>query len=627
MVVVEIAHPQSYHLQLSSKNKKAIKWYHEAETAFKARDNQKALLFLDKAVNKDKKFIEAWLLKGDILTELKQNSRAVIAYQKAVAIDPSFFPPVWYFMGNIYYDMGEYAQSVKALKTFLKFNNLLPAQIKLGTKQLTVSQKALALKKHPIRVDIIRLDSLINTSDEEYINYVDAGNRQLIFTRKVKTESSWIEKFYYSDKSENGWKRPQPWNISWFSGLDVGGMSLTVDGQQLYFTGCGWPGSYGGCDLYRTVKRGSRWQKPVNLGRSVNSTAWDSQPYVSSDGKMLLFSSSRKGGKGGSDIWMSVKLKNGRWSPPVNLGDSINTPGNEMAPFLYADNKTLIFSSTGWPGMGKQDLFISRKDKTGSWSKAENIGYPVNTKYAEINLVYSLDGDNVWISSDRDKHGFDIYRIPVYEKIKPGKIIYFAGRVLDKFSKKPVKAKIMLTDELTGTNVTTKYSSREDGYFLMVMEPGKTYAFNILAKGYLFYSGKFTPAIDSSVNRKLNKDFLLTPVQKGTSVVLKNLYFDTDHWNLTAKSYPELKKLIAFLTINPKVKIEIAGHTDDTGNDDYNMKLSKLRAKSVYDYLISKGISPNRLTYNGYGNTRPVFDNSTTEGKALNRRVEVVIKE
>jgi outer membrane protein OmpA-like peptidoglycan-associated protein len=342
---------------------------------------------------------------------------------------------------------------------------------------------------------------------------------------------------------------------------------------------------------------------------------------------MLLFSSSRKGGKGGSDIWMSVKLKNGRWSPPVNLGDSINTPGNEMAPFLYADNKTLIFSSTGWPGMGKQDLFISRKDKTGSWSKAENIGYPVNTKYAEINLVYSLDGDNVWISSDRDKHGFDIYRIPVYEKIKPGKIIYFAGRVLDKFSKKPVKAKIMLTDELTGTNVTTKYSSREDGYFLMVMEPGKTYAFNILAKGYLFYSGKFTPAIDSSVNRKLNKDFLLTPVQKGTSVVLKNLYFDTDHWNLTAKSYPELKKLIAFLTINPKVKIEIAGHTDDTGNDDYNMKLSKLRAKSVYDYLISKGISPNRLTYNGYGNTRPVFDNSTTEGKALNRRVEVVIKE
>jgi hypothetical protein len=221
-----------------------------------------------------------------------------------------------------------------------------------------------------------------------------------------------------------------------------------------------------------------------------------------------------------------------------------------MAPFLYADNKTLVFSSNGWPGLGKQDLFVSRRDEAGTWSKAKNAGYPVNTKDAEINLIYSLDGKNAWLSSDRNKNGFDIYRIPVYENIKPDKILFFAGKVLDKYSRKPVKAKIMLTDDITGTNVSTKLSTQDDGYFLMVLKPGQTYAFNIVAKGYLFYSEKFTPAGDSAYTRQLNKDFLLTPVNAGSSVVLKNLYFDTDHWNLNPKSYPELKKLITFLNLN-----------------------------------------------------------------------------
>ncbi len=621
-----ITDAQSYYLQLSSKNKKALKWYHEAETAFKKRENQKALTYLDKAVNKDSRFIEAWLLKGDILTELKHNRQAIEAYKKAVSIDSAFFPPAWYFLGDLYYREGEYAKSTEALKVFLKTDGLSAAQKKRGYKQLFVSGQALYLKEHPVDVHIVRLDTLINTPDEEYINYVDAQNGKMIFTRKVKTGQTWIEKFYYSVKSDTAWNKPRPWNIPWFTGLDVGGMSLTVDGLELYFTGCGWPGSFGGCDLYRTANNGSGWNKPVNLGRAVNSAAWDSQPYVSSDGKMLLFSSSRPGGKGGSDIWMSVKLKNGQWSPPVNMGDSINTPGNEMAPFLYADNKTLVFSSNGWPGLGKQDLFVSRRDEAGTWSKAKNAGYPVNTKDAEINLIYSLDGKNAWLSSDRDKNGFDIYRIPVYENIKPDKILFFAGKVLDKYSRKPVKAKIMLTDDITGTNVSTKLSTQDDGYFLMVLKPGQTYAFNIVAKGYLFYSEKFTPAGDSAYTRQLNKDFLLTPVNAGSSVVLKNLYFDTDHWNLNPKSYPELKKLIAFLNLNPEVKLEIAGHTDDTGNDEYNMKLSELRAESVYNYLVSKGISPDRLSHQGYGNTRPVSDNTTPEGKALNRRVEVVVK-
>jgi len=357
----------------------------------------------------------------------------------------------------------------------------------------------------------------------------------------------------------------------------------------------------------------------------VNSSAWDSQPYVSSDGRMLLFSSSRPGGKGGSDIWMSVKLKDGTWSKPVNLGDSINTKGNEMAPFLYADNKTLLFSSDGWPGLGKQDIFIARKNDAGLWSKAVNVGFPVNSKDAEINMIYSLDGKQAWLSSDRNGGSFDIFQLPVYKEIEPDKIFYFEGKVLDTQNLKPVEARVMLTDEVTGVTLVIKKSQPEDGSFLVVLKPGISYGFNIVAPGYLFYSERITPEDSLLMAENLNKDFLMVPVKKGSSVVLENLYFDVDSAQLKSSSYAELKKLTLFLKVNPDVKIEIAGHTDDSGDAAYNMELSKLRAKSVYDYLIRKGVAPERLTYKGYGNTQPVVDNATPAGKAGNRRVVIVI--
>ena len=620
-----------YYLKLSSHNKKALKYYHQAEQSFKERDNAKALIFLNKALKKDDSFIEAWLLKGDVLVELNRPGGAINAYNKAVSIDSAFFPPAWYFLGNLYYDSGLYDKAVAAYEVFLKFDNGLTSQHKLAANRLMFAQSAAELMRHQVNISPVLLDSSINTRDDEYINFADADNKRLIFTRKQKIDSAdsegvfYREQFYFTDKIDSVWLEPKPWLIPWAADLNVGGMSLSVDGSEIFFTGCGWPGSYGGCDLYQSELRGNKWQKPRSLGTSINSSGWESQPYVSSDGKMLLFSSTRKGGKGGSDIWMSVKLKNGKWSQPVNMGDSINTSGNEMAPFLYADNKTLLFSSDGWPGLGKQDIFISRRTPAGFWTKAKNIGFPANTKYAEINMIYSLDGKQAWISSNRGSGNFDIYQLPVYDAIRPEKIIYFTGIVLDKSTRKPLRAKVTLTDGITGVNLLTRYSDAATGSFLMVIIPDKTYAFNIMDKGYLLYSERLFMASGSLNAEKRRREFLLSPIKPGEAFVLENIYFNVDRSELQPKSFPELNKLASFMKLNPSVKIQISGHTDNTGDDAYNMKLSELRAKAVYTYLIKKGVSANRLIWKGYGNTKPVADNSTKTGRAMNRRVEIVV--
>ncbi len=618
--------------QYSGVNKKALKWYHQAEEAYRSNNNQKALQLLSRAAKKDPQFVEVWLLKADVLTEMGENDKAIEAYQHALAIDSTFFPPAWFYMGDLLMSSGNYARASKAFETFIKMKNVSPALRKKAKRQLLWAETAKKLTDNPVKVTIDKLDSSINTADDEFVNWVSTDNKKLIFTRKTRVlnpenrEAAYREQFFKSVKQDSVWQKTERMNLSWAENQNVGAMSLTADGKALYFTGCRWPDGMGRCDLYTSHLHNHTWQEPVNLGSTVNSTGWESQPFVSANGKYLLFSSTRPGGYGGSDIWMSVKLKNNRWSPPVNLGDSINTPGNEMAPFLYADNQTLVFSSDGHPGMGQQDLFISRKNSAGIWSKAENLGYPINTKQSEINLIYSLDGKHIWISSNRESNNYNIFKIPVYPEIKPGKVLFFYGKVVDAKTEKPLPAQIILTDVITGRKISSRNSTTDDGTFLMVMEPRQTYAFNIMAKGYLMLSDKFTPEKELSDSINITKTFRLIPIKRGSSFTLNNLYFETDSPELNSRSFAELSKLVEFLKLNPALQLEIRGHTDNSGRIDYNLTLSRQRAKAVFTYLTTHGISKNRLSFKGFGASQPVAGNNTNEGKAKNRRVELVVK-
>ncbi len=615
--------------ELSSSNKRAIKYYNGAISHYNTGDIQSALDALAKAINTDNNFLEAWLLRGDLFSDKNQVFDAIYCYEKAVSIDSVSFPPVYYFLGNLYYQNSQYDKSVSSLKTYLSFQDLRPEMVELAFSKLEMAEIAYDLIENPVETEPINIGAPVNNANDQYINYVSPENNHMIFTNRSPGDGrrDFIEQLYYSKTSDSSWSEPRKINLKWRDDrYNMGTINFSTDGRVMYFTGCYWPDGFGSCDIYQSESIGDEWLPPTNMGESINTSGWDSQPIISSDGKRLFFSSKRTGGKGGSDIWMSLLLKNGSWSPPVNLGDSINTAGNEMAPFLHPDGKTMFFASTGHPGLGGFDLFVSRQDEMGRWSKAVNIGYPTNSKYNEIIIFSSLDGKHNWISSDRPGSSgkYDIYYFPTYEKIRPQKIMYVLGKVLDKETNEPLKAKVEITNLKSSEIINSTESDSLSGEFLIVLFPGVEYAFNISKQGYLFYSENIN-LVDTIGIESVKKTFLLSPIRSGVQFTMNNIFFEFNKSDLLSTSFIELNKLLEILK-NSDFSIDIVGHTDGIGNYDYNMNLSLKRAEAVGNYLIENGINNIRLNYIAKGSSQPIDSNDTEEGRARNRRTEVVVR-
>jgi len=623
----------AYSQPLKSKNKKALKYYKQAVEQYNNFNYHDAIILLQKSLKNDQDFIEAWLLLGDSFTEVDSLSVAISAYKSAVNIDSLFYPGIYYLLGNLNYKLGKYSDAVDDYVRLSKMQDVSNELLLRTYERLIFASTSARLIEHPVPVDIKNIGSPINTSSDEYINYVNSHNDYLMFTQRTKVtgfqanKKQFKEELMTSDKEDSIWQKPVPIVLPWKNQLDMGSISISTNGNRMYFTGCYWAIGQGGCDLYTSKKTGDNWLVPNNLGNKINTRSWESQPVISSDGKKLYFASKRKGGKGGSDIWMSIKLKNNSWSPPINLGDSINTPKDEMSPFLHADGRTLFFSSTGHPGLGGYDLFISRQDELGRWSLAKNIGYPTNTKYNEINIFVNIEGDTSWISSDRvgGKGGMDIYTFGNYPQIQPQKTMYVEGTVVDKLTKKPLNAEIQITNLGTARIINTTYSDPVSGHFLLVVFPEINYAFNVSKKGYIFLSENINTN-DSANLKTIHKEFELLPFVKGSQLVMNNIYFDFNKSDLLASSYIELNKLVELLNQNPNTNIEIVGHTDNIGDVEYNKSLSLKRAQSVGKYLIDNGISTQRLKYKGLGSVKPLATNSTEKGRSLNRRTEIVVE-
>lgn len=617
----------------SSTNKKAIKYYKQAETAFKSSDYLLVREQLLKAIKKDDKFIEAWLLLGDVNNELGRKEKAITSFKEAIRIDPAFFPKAYFFLGNLSYELGRYENSAGYFREYLRFEGEQDFTRFLARKRLKRSMFADSLVHHPLQNVPVGLGKPVNSVSDEYINFINETLTRLFLTRKIATDTGrqgqqiFAERFFESEAGSSGWKIPAPMELDWLEGLNAGGMNLSVDGRKMYFTGCNWVSGYGSCDLFVSSRLGTRWEAPVNLGPTINSQWWDSQPVVSPDGNRIFFSSKRAGGKGGSDIWMTIRLKHGKWSSPVNLGDSINTADNEMAPFLHADGNTLYFSSDGHDGLGGADLFITRKNATGQWGKAINLGYPINSRYNEINIFVGLDGEFAYLSSDKPggEGGFDIYQIRVDSIIAPGKVYFVKGIVRDKSTGKPLQASVSLTNLVNGLEVQQSQSDAQTGEFLVVLNNDIEYAFNITKPGYLLYSENLD--LTKPVASSTEKIFEIEPIVAGTSLVLENVFFEFEQATLNPKSYAELNRLIELLNENPDIRILIGGHTDTVGGAEYNLRLSEDRAAVVHRYLIDQGVDAGRLQYKGYGAEKPIADNNTEAGRAINRRTEVVVVE
>jgi flagellar motor protein MotB len=617
--------------QYHTKSKKAIGFFERAARMYDSRQYLNAIELLESALKKDPLFLEANMLMGDVATEVKDFKKAVEHYRKAINADPDYFPQNFFNLAKAEMQLMEFDSASKHLEIFLQYKSRTLDIREKAEKLLTQCRFAAYAVKHPVPFNPVNLGSNINTADDEYLPALTADEQTIVFTRRRLMSSQGMRKiynedFYISTRDEHGnWKEALNMGPPINTKGNEGAHCLSPDGKHVFFTACN-KGEFRGCDLYYAKRNGNEWSDPVNLGPKVNSEQWDSQPTITSDGKTIYFVSSRPGGKGKQDIWKTTVDENGRFQTPVNLGDVINTEGDEMSPFIHPDNRTLYFASDGHPGMGGTDIYVSRLDENGNWSKPVNLGYPVNTINDESSLFVSASGKTAYFATDRFENGkgkLDIWMFELYKDVRPSPVSYVKGYVTDKESNKPLEASFEVLDLKSGKLMASAMSDKTDGSFLVCLPSGYEYALNVSKDGYLFYSDFFS--CKDSIAASFSLQVELSPVKKGEKMVLRNVFYETGKFDLKPESNAELKKVVAFLKSNQNISIEISGHTDNAGDEKSNMILSEKRARSVFDFLTQNGIDPSRLTVKGYGETKPIADNNTEQGRAQNRRTEIFI--
>ena len=619
----------------SIKSRKAIHYYEEATQFYRNRDNQQALENLNKALEINDQFIEAYLVKADVFHTLKNTEGEIEAYKKAISVDSDYFPRVHFNLGNAYLRIGEYEKAKSKFEKFLSFTKISSRNKAKASKQIKHCDFAIEMKANPLDFEPINLGEAINTEFDEYWPSLTADEEMMIFTRLSSKEKSpelkikMQEDFWISFKDEESWRSAVGLSETINTTRNEGAQSITADGRFMYFTACNRKDGFGRCDIYYSIREGGVWSKPRNIGMPINSAAWEAQPSISADGRSLYFVSNRKSGKGKMDIWKSDLQKilpdgTQRWSVPVNL--DFNTSNNEMSPFIHASNLYLVIASDGLLGMGGYDLFKLTRKADEKWSQPVNLGYPINTHSDEIGLVVNAKSDKAYFSSDRlEGRGKDIFVFDLPKVHQPPTVSWLKGKVYDEKTKDPLFASLQLIDLASKDTVAQIYSDKINGEYLVCLPAGKEYSLTVKSKDYLFYSDYFSMLEDQKIAKPQILNIGLQKLISGSEIVLRNLFFETDSWNILPKSETELNIISELLLNNKELIIEISGHTDNSGTEEYNLNLSEKRAKSVCEYLITKGIQENRLLYKGFGASKPIADNKTEAGKALNRRTEFKI--
>jgi outer membrane protein OmpA-like peptidoglycan-associated protein/tetratricopeptide (TPR) repeat protein len=608
-------------------NKKAVQLYNQAMERVDEGNLPSAAGILQKAIETDQNYADAYLALAGIYARLKSYQSSVTNYEKAIAIDPVYTLDYLLIYSIQLAGLGEFEKALGALNEQLSkkppknATSLESAQKRKRSYEFAVEYA----KTNPFKNYVFTPKNVggnINSAESEYLPSLSIDGTELIFTRRIRGTN---EDLYYSRFSSGNWSTAKPIEGTINTPMSEAAQNISSDGQWMVFTAINRPDSYGNYDLYMTFMSPQGWEDPINMGGRLNSDQWDAQPSLSPDKRDLYFASRRLGGLGGKDIYVCHLQPNGRWSEPENMGPGINTPGDDECPFIHADNQTFYFVSNGWPGYGGNDLFVARKGFDGKWEKPLNLGYPVNTIHDEGTLFVAADGKTAYYASDRNdsKGGHDIYSFELRQDIRPYKTLWVKGQVSDKKTTRGLPSSVELID-LTTRQTITKVQTDENGNYFITLPVGKDYAFNVNQKGYLFYSDNFQ-LMNRSADSVYEKNIALQPIETNASVVLKNIFFDVGKFELNPSSQVELEKLVQMLTENPSLNIEISGHTDNVGKPADNLSLSNNRAKSVVNYLVSKAIAAQRLTAKGYGETKPVADNKTEEGRAMNRRTEMKV--
>lgn len=619
---------QQTYTTLNDLGKKEQSTFQEAKLLAADGNYDKAQKLIRQLQEKFPNFIDSWLLLGKIRYDLSEHKEAQYAFLKVITFNPDFNIETYYMLGVTEWKLDQFEEAARHFEAFLQRNpksERLKAQAQRYFENAQFASQAI---KNPVPFVPKALDDAINSLLPEYLPSLTADQQMLVFTRYVDGQ----EDFYASKKVNGKWQKAEP--ISTLNTpLNEGAQTISADGKTIVFGAGDRTDGFGGYDLYISEFRKGEFTVPVNLGENINTKARERQPSLSSDGKTLLFERNRSDGKGGTDIWRSDKMPNGKWSKAQNLGAPINTVYDESAPFLHPDGQTLYFMSNGHPGMGDFDLYFSRKQPDGTWGKPENLGYPINTKSAEGALIVSLDGKKGYFTSDKIQgRTTDIFEFDLPPYPQPQPVTYVRAIVKDAVTKKLLPNADATFTNLKNNSFSIQAKTDGEGSFLVVLNMDTDFGLNVTHPNYLFFSENFALSASYQVQSLYELEILLQPVPNQSikkpifePIVLKNLFFETGSSVLLEQSIPELERLKTLMEEQAQLRIEIHGHTDNIGDEASNQQLSEARAKAVYDYLIQKGIIASRLAYKGFGKTQPIASNDTPEGRQTNRRTAFVV--
>ena len=592
-------------------------------------------------------------------------SKAASFIDKAYRLNPSINTKIDYYLGIAFQNTNEYRKAIEHFETFRK-NNLKISSF--ADEKIAECHMADSLSQNELNVIIENMGEEINTPFNEHSPILSADGNSLIFTSDRSDnpkDAENPEDVFVTRKVNNHWGAPKRISTHINTKYSDAAASLSPDGKTLYLYS-----ELGAGDVYTSTFDGNDWTEPKPLNKNINTASYfESCASVSPDGKKLYFTSNREGGYGELDIYVSELDSHGQWGKAVNLGDKINTTGDEDSPFIHYDGTTLYFSSDGHPGLGHSDIFVSEL-KNGKWSSPENIGYPINLSEYDGFFTVSHDKKTAFYSTVKEGGlgGVDLYSIqflePKYKpkpKPKPPEPVVVAaaevkaevetkapvpesyidpslqkskeqkvatvlkGKVIDETNAAPLSATVTLVDNETGKVFSKIYSDPATGEFELIIPHGGNYGVTTESAGYLFNSINFNLPKFAEY-QEMDTHIIMVRTEIGSKVILRNIFFATGKFGLQDQSVSEIENVYDLLTQNPQLKVQINGHTDNTGDVATNKSLSLKRASAVVDFLVTKGVDQSRVSAKGYGSERPIVSNDDElGGREINRRTEIEV--
>lgn len=578
--------------------------------------------------------------------------KALVFYKGSIQKCPSYEAEAYLDCAKILYYLNENAAALSYLEDFMHFDSIFPGDhsenyFKLKNdfqpvyKELRFAPEA---KKHPVPFNVIKVAGA-SSEEDEYFPMLSPDNSMLFYTRKAdKTNlgdiAGYVQEEFTLSNSENdldfdkGRPLDTPFNDGRF--YNYGSASLSADNRELIICACKvervYNQDYLNCDLYSSRFEASLqkadqydWGPLINLGPNINTKdGWEAQPSLSSDGKILYFTSLRKGSQD-NDIYFSEKQSDGTWGQAQPF-DLINTPGKDKSPFFHQDGETFYFvsqTSRQRPGMGGLDIFMMRKEADG-WGPIVNLGYPINTEGDELGLFVSTDGKRAYFSSSQNQN-WDIYSFDLYSEARPKETKILTGKLQDSNGNSISKADIHVRYE--DEKIPEQHiESNEDGSYAIAVRVDQKISLEASKTGYSFQAQILDTIQLKSANQKLETSVLkIDSIKEGSAYAIEAIIFDTDAATLSKSAQLLLRGFAAYLRSNSNLNIQINGHTDDVGDAQHNLILSQKRAKAVADYLILMGVFEQRIAYKGFGKEMPRVPNDSDSNRALNRRTEFQI--